>query len=49
MKTVESDSYLGVYLDEFINYEEGLGILADSGGRALSSIIGKVENVRLKR
>ncbi len=31
--------YLGVYLDEFLNYRKGVGLLADSGCRALSGII----------
>ncbi len=41
LEIVGSYRYLGVYLDEFLTYRKGVGLLADSGCRALSSIRAK--------
>ncbi len=38
---VGSYRYIGVYPDEFLSYREGVGLVAKSGYRALSFIIGK--------
>ena len=35
--------YLGFPLDEFMNYENGIKLLADSAGRALGSVVNKLK------
>jgi len=38
LKTVDKYKYLGVYLDEFLNYSITANLLAESGGRALGCV-----------
>ena len=37
-----SYEYLGCYIDEHLSYEYTVGVLADSAGKALSSVISKM-------
>ena len=38
--------YLGIYLDELLDYNKCVNVLSDSASRALSGIIAKVQNLK---
>ena len=46
LEKVSSYKYLGVILDENLNYNECTKTLSDSGGRALGGIIGKFKSLK---
>ena len=46
LKLVKSYKYLGITLDDCLNFNENLDILASSAQRALGSIINKYKNYR---
>ena len=46
LERVSEYKYLGIYLDEFLNYKKCSHILADSAGRALGGIIAKFMSLK---
>ena len=46
LEVVEKYKYLGVYFNEFLNFDESSNILAESSGRALGGIIAKFKNLK---
>ena len=43
---VSKYKYLGLYLDEFLKFDDGIGLLCDSAGRALGSVISKFKTLK---
>ena len=46
IEIIDSYKYLGVYLDEHLDYNKCVSGLADSAGRALSGILSKITALR---
>ena len=45
LEIISGYKYLGLYLDEFLNFDEAVSMLAGAGGRALGSVISKTKHL----
>ena len=46
IQIVDKYRYLGIVLDEFLNFDATINLLSESGSRALGGLIGKIRNLK---